>query len=91
MTYISGPMSNCENLNREEFQRVENLLKAKGYNVINPHKLGHKTDNWIICMKTDIVALMKCDSIYMLKGWHRSKGAKLEFFIAWILKYKRVK
>lgn len=90
MIYISGPMSNCENLNREEFQRVEDPLKAKGHSVINPHKLGHKTDNWITCMKTDIVALMECDSIYMLKGWHKSKGAKLELFIAMALGYKKI-
>ena len=31
-----------------------------------------------VCLK----AMLDCDGIYMLKGWKKSRGAKLEHFIA---------
>lgn len=39
-------------------------------------------------MRGDIELLLSCDGIYMLKGWEKSKGAKLEHEIATALKIK---
>lgn len=39
-------------------------------------------------MKEDICRLTLCDSIFMLKGWWRSKGARLERHIAKVLGMK---
>lgn len=89
--YISGAMSRHKDLNRPAFEKAEELLTKNGYEAINPHKIGHKTDNWVLCMKKDIIALMECNAIYMLKGWHRSKGARLEWFIAKCLQYGEIK
>lgn len=33
-------------------------------------------------MRRDIGLLVRCDYIYMLKGWELSKGAKLELDVA---------
>lgn len=89
--YISGPMTNYPNYNKEAFMLAEKYLESLGYEVINPHNLEHKTDNWLDCMKTDIIALLDCEAIYMLDKWIYSKGAKLEFIIAKFLKFKRIK
>lgn len=39
LVYISGPISGCENLNREEFTRVELLLFNNGFVPVNPFGL----------------------------------------------------
>ena len=33
-------------------------------------------------VKRDLLALMDCDAIYLLKGWERSEGATAEFAVA---------
>ena len=33
-------------------------------------------------MKEDVKALLDCDAIYMIKGWDKSQGAKLEKRVA---------
>lgn len=38
--------------------------------------------DWIFYMYFCIIELIKCDAIYMQKGWKRSKGAKIEHKIA---------
>jgi hypothetical protein len=45
--------------------------------------------SWLAYMKVDIPALCEADEIYMLKGWWRSRGARLEWVIAWGLGMKR--
>jgi len=90
-TYISGPISG------RQFEEAESqflfgefyLETIKGVEFINPMKLPHNHNGtWKEYMKEDIVALMDCDSIYMLKGWEDSAGARLEFSIAIGLGYE---
>ena len=38
--------------------------------------------SWTDCMRRDIAALMDCDTVARLPGWHTSKGAQLEVLIA---------
>lgn len=33
-------------------------------------------------MRTDMLALLRCDAIYLLNGWERSSGARTEFEVA---------
>lgn len=40
---------------------------------------GH---TWECYMRYDIIALVQCDGIYMMKGWSTSKGAAFELHIA---------
>lgn len=83
MIYISGPMTGCPGLNFETFDRAAEKLRAAGFEVLNPAELNPDPDMpWDQCLRRDIVALMDCDSIVMLPGWARSKGACLEFHVA---------
>lgn len=51
--------------------------------MFNPFENGlPQTADWREHMRVDIRALVDCDSIYMLKGWELSKGAKLELDVA---------
>lgn len=90
-TYISGPISGRPfEEAQEHFRFTEDILSLKDIGeIINPMKLPHEHGGtWKEYMKEDIIALMECDSIYMLKGWEDSAGARLEFSIAIGLGYE---
>ena len=82
--YISGAITNVPDY-VDKFNHAQNVLTVKYPNatIINP-VLIVKPDfaDWIDCMKADIKELVDCNTIYMMKGWQRSKGAMLEFIIA---------
>ncbi len=83
--YISGKITG-EHLAWVEsnFANAEKDLKILGHIPINPLKvMPYKPEiTWKEYMKADILALTQCDAIYMLKGWHKSKGANVEYYIA---------
>jgi len=84
--YISGPMSNMPDLNRPAFNAKAAELRALGHEVVNPAELPEiPGGTWLDYMKRDIPLLLDCDRIYMLPGWEDSKGAQLEYSIAWEL------
>lgn len=73
----------------KQFDSAETELLAKGYEVINPMRLIHaENSKWEDYMRTDLINMLLCDSIYMLAGWYKSKGATLENHIAKKLKFK---
>jgi hypothetical protein len=81
--YISGKISRIENEASIHFQRAEIQLELQGFKPVNPMKLNHDHDkSWSSFMRVDIKALCECESIYMLKNWQESKGAKMEKDIA---------
>ena len=91
-------MTGIENYNIEAFEQAENLLLEKGYEPINPHKLGEelkgiifltKDDEYAAYMKIDIKSLVTdAEAIYMLNGWENSKGACIENIVANVIKLK---
>ena len=91
--YISGPMTGYPDLNKKAFDEAEKYLMARDDlgSVVNPIKLSESVErrfylsdksHYYACMKQDIVAIMDCNSVYMLKGWEHSKGAMLEHQVA---------
>jgi hypothetical protein len=65
------------------FEKAEKKLQIMGYTTVNPMKQPHNhTKTWEAYMREDIIAMMDCDSIYMLSGWDESKGACIEFELA---------
>lgn len=83
--YISGPMTGYTDLNFPAFFKAEEKLQKLWFDTVNPARLNPpKPDNvseqdyWYTCMRNDIKALMDCDSIVMLDGWEKSKGAVIE-------------
>lgn len=60
-----------------------NLVSPNSVQAINPMTIEHNHDqSWNSFMKVDLKALLDCDAIYMLKGWHESKGANIEYNLA---------
>lgn len=94
--YISGPITGVENWQDNFLAAEKELLECTGaFFVINPvtlsknleqlfAKLG-KTPDYTDYMRKDIKELSSCNTICMLPGWKRSKGARLEYRIAKIL------
>lgn len=83
--YISGPMTGLPDNNREAFARAAALLREdpRFTEVVSPAELDHAPKaTWAECMRRDIAELVKCDAFYLLRGWEKSKGARLENCIA---------
>jgi len=101
--YISGPISNQPNLNREAFYQEAERIDKSGNIGINPHivcdGIEHLYENWYemtgdekwrAYMVEDIRALLTCDAIHLLPGWENSRGAVIEEMIAEALNIERV-
>lgn len=92
MIYISGRITGNKNWEKQ-FQQAENYLNKLGFMEIkNPLNLDKESKEiWgdnpscVQYMIHDIHELIFCSDIYMLRGWWRSKGARLERHIAKVL------
>lgn len=81
--FVSGPVTGIDYSRVvENFGNAEKELVERGFMVVNPTRLCTPDVSWFECMRICIKALLDCDGIYMLKGWKRSKGSRLEHFIA---------
>jgi hypothetical protein len=83
--YIAGPITNDLNY-KSRFAKAEEKLLAKGFTVINPVKDEGFTYKEYIDMGLN--ELMRCDAVYMLKGWKHSNGAMLEYVYAKVTNMK---
>lgn len=81
--YIAGGMSGLPDLNFPAFHAAARALRAEGHDVVNPAEINPdpKAD-WLDCMRADIRELVTCDAIYLLPGWEKSRGARLEAKLA---------
>lgn len=84
--YISGKITG---LSRTEymtkFNKVEEYLKTKGYEVINPARTNGtlpESTTYDQYMDMSMLLLSMCDTIFLLDNWMDSNGAKKEFQIA---------
>ena len=86
-------MRNVTDFNRDEFYRAKRMLLRKGiYDPVNPVELDEEsglTDEELttpkglrIIMQRDIEELLKCDAIFMLMGWEKSEGSRIEHALA---------
>jgi nucleoside 2-deoxyribosyltransferase len=83
--YLSGPMTGIELFNHPAFDEAELRLNSQGHNVKSPHRVeleDSETPNWENFMRKDLKMLCDCDTIALLPGWDKSRGATLELFIA---------
>ncbi len=80
--YISGQITGNP-LYKVQFAAAARIIKFSGFEPINPAQLELGKDaTWTDYMRRDLKLLCDCDSIYMLKNWKKSKGAKLEHEVA---------
>lgn len=94
--YISGPIAGMPiDERRQAFADAALEVKNSGHTPLNPFDIpvwedcscdlnkpqfdGHA---WGCYLRADIVAMLKCDGIYMLSGWENSHGARLELSVA---------
>ena len=75
--YISGGMSDYPNYNYEAFYAAEEVLKKRGYRVLNPAKIGLLMD-YDAYSPINKAMLDGADAIYLLQGWENSSGACAE-------------
>jgi hypothetical protein len=79
--YLAGPMTGYEDFNRPAFREAAHLLRQLGFDVTTPadHYSG---DSWEEGVRSDIPAMLSCDQIVLLPDWEKSRGARLEVFLA---------
>jgi hypothetical protein len=82
--YVSGKITGLPiEVAYQSFYNAEKLLINLGLDTVNPMTLNHDHDlSWENYMRVDLIALLKCTHIYMLKNWHTSKGANIEYNLA---------
>jgi len=81
--YIAGPMTGLPAFNKPAFAAAAARLRSLGLEAINPGELHPHTHlPWTFYMRSALQALLTCDSIFMLRGWTNSRGAKLEWQLA---------
>lgn len=81
--YIAGPMTGYENFNFQAFDSAELELVAACWYVENPTKYGIvEGATWEDYMLSCLGQISKCGSMYMLKGWEKSRGAVIEHDLA---------
>lgn len=78
--FISGPMRDYPNMNKDAFMEAEKELRTAGFSVFNPAWLldctGFDESDF---MAIDLAALSRCNYIYQLEGWENSTGATAEW------------
>jgi hypothetical protein len=78
-------MTSIPEFNFPAFHRAAVSLRASGYTVINPAELDEADSTpkeWHEYLRRDLAELVKCDTIAMLPGYEKSKGARLEKHVA---------
>jgi hypothetical protein len=88
--YISGAITNNPNA-KAQFDKAKKTLVElnKNYYPILPMDLPHYHDQkWSSYMREDIKAMMDCQGIYLIEGWEKSKGARIEKELAESLDFK---
>lgn len=95
--YLAGPMSGVPQQNFPLFNRVAAVLRAQGYDVISPAELDddelieaamasdggpYCKMSWGELLARDVKMVADdVQGLFLLPGWEKSRGAKLEAFV----------
>lgn len=88
--YLTGPMTGVKRKNYAEFNWAAWLLRQDGYEIVNPWELDYedkKSITWENFLRRDIAAMMACTGVATLPSWKKSRGSRLEVYIAKALKW----
>lgn len=78
--YIAGKIGNLRpEVYEELFMQGEIEVLKLGMNPVSPLKLPHIHEKtWSAYMKEDMIAMLKCQAVYLLSNWSESPGATIE-------------
>lgn len=80
--YISGKITGDDNY-KTKFAEAEKALAEKGFNVINPCKVGeYNFFSYEQFLHIDFALIDVADALFMLGDWKNSKGALREWHYA---------
>lgn len=93
--YLAGPMTGIPQANFPLFDRAAAELRNAGFTIISPAELDDPeerrralagelpTQTWGDFLSRDVKLIAdECDGIIFLPNWWKSRGAKLEAFVA---------
>lgn len=85
--YLSGPMSGQVDYNKPAFFRAAAELRCMNHEVINPAETDKDAEGiaWESFLRKDLASIVHCDAIALLPGWDKSKGARFELFVCYVL------
>jgi hypothetical protein len=76
-------MSGILEFNFPAFHAAAKNLRHEGFDAVSPAEICPELGRtWDYYMRKDLTEMLKCDTIYLLKGWEKSKGASLEHCVA---------
>lgn len=81
--YLSGPMTGLPDYNYPAFHRVTAQLRESGHRVYNPAEFPHDGPSEEFPIRRAFASYcnficLEADTIVLLPGWERSKGALAE-------------
>lgn len=81
--YVAGPITGLPQMNYPAFNAAAALLRSQGHEVENPAENPPPAcGTWQGWMRLGVAQLVRCDAIYLLPDWERSKGAQIEHQLA---------
>lgn len=89
--YIAGPMRGVRYFNYPAFLGAKDALEAFDYRVLmadlteEPNEEGHTDTPLRKFMQHDLPLLCQADCVFVLPGWEKSHGAKIEVHLAFQL------
>ena len=82
VVYIAGPMTGYPDYNKPAFYQAENYLRAQGHRFIRSPVVHEASLPYKTLIDLGLKVLKDCDVIFMLTGWYKSRGARLEHLYA---------
>lgn len=83
-TYLAGPMTGLPDYNYPAFNAEAARLRSMGMHIENPAE-NPEQPSWEAYLRRALTQMLTCDSIHFLPGWTKSRGATLEFLVAYRL------
>lgn len=90
--YLAGPMTGYPERNFPEFIRRKKELESLGYEVVFPFDIDGNADNELTrpyVIRLDVFLIIGADAsqkpvdaVFVLRGWERSRGTRLEVELA---------
>ena len=86
--YLAGPMSGIEGYNSSAFEEAAAELRTRNFEIVSPWEIAQTLPGkpgslpYETYVKADIIAMLRCDAIILMKGWEESRGARMECNLA---------